>query len=686
MRGFFFALTMISQSKQEFNFWKANPIGRPALAIGFGVVAGNEFAFDFYFVLSISCCLCILSGLAFGLHTSSIISKVSVIHSVSLILACCSVGCLSSSLSIPEKQPYFCGSKIHSKSGIFKFEVLSEPINDSLGNCKFNAHLESFNLNDKWEKASGKYKCKIWLYHDSIIPSIKSTVYLFGKPNLPGYSAPNDQFDYRTWLINNKFDGVINTDKYLLITQEIGTSLQAFSSDLRARCLTKFSSSESMNDEAELAGALLLGDRKGIDPSLTQAFVDTGIIHLLAVSGLHVGLVFNVIAILLGFCFKNKKFNVIVTVLSLISLWSYALITGMSASVIRAACMLSMVIIGKGFKRKIPPFNLLLGSASILIVIDPGIILDIGFQLSFCAVFGILAANPILNLIKQISYRLLRLILVSSTISLAAQAATLPVSFFYFGRFPVYFLLSNLLAIPLASVISYLGFAAIIFQSIPFLGDVLIWFTLKGIGLLIAFSHLVASLPNASISFQTLELSTCILLGYLIIMILLYSYFSLSFAIKSGLTILILCSLLEVKYPQKQSQYILYKHNRNQPSLTLATSKFTQQSVHLYSEGILLKQNSSCNQPVLALGNTHYTLLLSCNDFIPTSRPKGEFILLIVGKINLPQFETWIDVVQPNLVLVAPWVYGNQKNILEAHCSSKGINVWNHHFVNRLDI
>jgi competence protein ComEC len=358
----------------------------------------------------------------------------------------------------------------------------------------------------------------------------------------------------------------------------------------------------------------------------------------------------------------------------------------MSASVIRAACMLSMVIIGKGFKRKIPPFNLLLGSASVLIVIDPAIILDIGFQLSFCAVFGILAANPILNLIKQISYRLLRLILVSSTISLAAQAATLPVSFFYFGRFPVYFLLSNLLAIPLASVISYLGFAAIIFQSIPFLGDVLIWFTLKGIGLLIAFSRLVASLPNASISFQTLELSTCILLGYLIIMILLYSYFSLSFAIKSGLTILILCSLLELKYPQKQSQYILYQHNRNKPSLTLVASKFTQQSVHLSSEGIAHKQNSSCNQSILAAGNTHYTLLLSSNDFIPTSRPKGEFILLIVGKINPPQFETWINVVQPNLVLVAPWVYGNQKNILEAYCSSKGISVWNYHSINRLDI
>jgi competence protein ComEC len=680
---------MISTSKHNSDFWKINPVGRPALAIGFGLIAGNGFPFDFYLVLCISCCLSILSYGAIIIKLKSFVLRGRIIQSCLLILLSCFIGILSSFLSLPEKKPYFLGSTIHSKQGVFKFLVQTDPSVDSSGICKFSAHLESYLENDTWKKASGKYKCRIQLKQDSFPPTLRSTIYLFGKPNLPGFSAPKDQFDYRSWLINNKFDGTFYSDKYLLIGQKTNASLQKLSSELRTKCLVEFTSSKSMPNEGELAGALLLGDRKGIDPSITKSFIDTGIIHLLAVSGLHVGLVFNVISMVLAVIFRNKKYATVIAILSLLSLWAYSLITGMSASVIRAACMLSMVVIGRGIKRKVPPFNLLAGSACILILIDPSIISDIGFQLSFCAVFGILAANPILTWIKQIPYSLLRLILVSSTISIAAQVATLPVSFFYFGRFPVYFLLSNLLAIPLASGISYVGFAAIVFQQIPIIGDLLVWVTLKGIKLLIAFSGLMASFPNASITFQTLELSTCIFLGYVIFVILLNAYFSLAFAIKSSIVVWILCSLAEITYPVKNSHYILYQFRGNQSMLTLVSNNLTQQSIQFNNHGFQFEQNSDKPKllnPLLALGNNQFSLLCCTNQFIPSSRPKSEYILLIAATTNPQKFKSWAEITHPNLVLIAPWINGKSKKHIEDYCSSKGLNIWNWHVINKLSI
>ncbi|MEQ8471187.1 MAG: ComEC/Rec2 family competence protein [Marinoscillum sp.] len=209
--------------------------------------------------------------------------------------------------------------------------------------------------------------------------------------------------------------------------------------------------------EQAIVSALLLGIKDHLDNEVKTAYASAGAMHVLAVSGLHVGILFLLLELLFR-PWKDKRYGRYVFMIVTISIiWMYALITGFSPSVVRAATMFSVVIISKSFQRRSNIYNSLGIAAFLLIILDPFVIYAVGFQLSFAAVFGIVLIHPLIYYKLTFYSKFGDYIWSITCVSIAAQIATFPLTLLYFNQFPTYFLVSNLIVIPAAFVIFFGG-------------------------------------------------------------------------------------------------------------------------------------------------------------------------------------------------------------------------------------
>ena len=227
-------------------------------------------------------------------------------------------------------------------------------------------------------------------------------------------------------------------------------------------------------ESKQIALALLLGQKESLGKEVKQAYSATGTQHILAVSGLHVGIIYSILLLPLTF-FKQKgqvlQKSYLILVLGLI--WIYALMTGFSPSVVRAVVMFSLVTLGQMRKRKPSIWNILAFSALLLLVLDPAIQTDLGFQLSYLAVAGIVGLQPILLRMWAPSNRVLDYFWQMATVTLAAQLITSPLTVHYFHTFPTYFLVANLLIVPLSYIILCAGVPFLLLAWIPMVGSFL---------------------------------------------------------------------------------------------------------------------------------------------------------------------------------------------------------------------
>jgi len=233
-----------------------------------------------------------------------------------------------------------------------------------------------------------------------------------------------------------------------------------------------------------IAEALLIGYKNDLDSNLTQAYSKAGVVHIIAISGLHLGLIYGMLLWLLNrFPFINK--NEWIKALMLLScLWMFSLMTGASASVLRSAVMFTCIIFGTVINRKSAIYNSLAASAFLLLCYNPYLIWDVGFQLSYLAIIGIVwLQKPIQNLFSPKSIILLKIWEMSS-ITIAAQIITFPICIYYFHQFPNLFLLSNLIAVPLSTIILFAEIFLVLFYKFSFLVKLISTFIFYAIQLL----------------------------------------------------------------------------------------------------------------------------------------------------------------------------------------------------------
>jgi len=217
-----------------------------------------------------------------------------------------------------------------------------------------------------------------------------------------------------------------------------------------------------------------VGMRDDIDSELLESYSASGAIHVLSVSGMHVGILFLVLSVLLKWIKTNIKYgNWIFTIIILILLWTYAVFTGLSSTVLRATVMFSFIQIGTTINRKHNIYNILAVSALVLLCYNPYWLVDVGFQLSYLAILGIVYLHPYLNQLINPTNPIIRVLWEGTIVCFAAQLFTAPLSIYYFHQFPSYFLIAN----PFVAFFSFgilpIGLLLLIFACIPIVADVL---------------------------------------------------------------------------------------------------------------------------------------------------------------------------------------------------------------------
>ncbi|MFZ4523436.1 MAG: ComEC/Rec2 family competence protein [Bacteroidales bacterium] len=237
--------------------------------------------------------------------------------------------------------------------------------------------------------------------------------------------------------------------------------------EVRDRLLEVLRENHVEGKEFAVAAALLLGYVDDLDSELRKDYAATGAMHILSVSGMHVGIIYLFLEFLLGFLNKSRAGRFFKAFLLLVFIWFYATLTGLSPCVLRSAAMLSLPILGKALNRSPNMYNIIAASMIMILAIDPFLIMDVGFQLSYLAVTGIiLLYKPIYDWYVTSAW-LPDKIWSILAVSIAAQISTLPITLYTFHQFPNYFMLTNIFVVPLSSLIIYVGILALVVGQVP---------------------------------------------------------------------------------------------------------------------------------------------------------------------------------------------------------------------------
>jgi competence protein ComEC len=265
------------------------------------------------------------------------------------------------------------------------------------------------------------------------------------------------EFNYKKYLSYQgiRFSAYINNHSWQLIARDQLPVLQLWANRMREKLISVLSKAGVEGDELGVASALIIGDKTGLDDEIKQAYVASGTMHILAVSGMHVALLYWVLNMLLSFLDRNKYSSYLKLIILLCAVWMYAMITGLAGSILRASIMITFVILGKAMNRWVNIFNSLGASAFFILIFDPYSLVDVGFQLSYAAVFSIVIFYPLIYNLIKIENRIGDQVWSITAVTLSAQILTFPISLFYFHQFPNLFLISNLIMIPLSTLIMY---------------------------------------------------------------------------------------------------------------------------------------------------------------------------------------------------------------------------------------
>jgi competence protein ComEC len=327
-----------------------------------------------------------------------------------------------------------------------------------------------------------------------------------------------DCFDYRTFMARKGISLTGYGDSTHWNKGKLGTTFRIkwIAYNLQQKLSQILQNSGLKGSEYQVASAILLGNDDTMEPELKTQYSNAGVSHILCVSGMHVGIIFMIINVLLAPLDQYKKSRFLKTLILLLVIWIYAAITGLSPSVIRSATMFTFVLIGEILKRKTNIFQSLFASLFILLIINPLLLFDLGFQLSYLAVFGIVIFQKPISTLFNPKNKIVAYFWSLTSVSVAAQLSTFPISIFYFHQFPNYFLLANLLVIFLSFCIMIGGIVVIVFSIIPTVSSFLGWILTYLVRLMNLIIEWIQSLPGSVTEHISCSFFQMVLLYFLI--------------------------------------------------------------------------------------------------------------------------------------------------------------------------
>ena len=492
------------------------------------------------------------------------------------------------------------------------------------------------------------------------------------------------QFDFKDYMYKQQvYHQVFLNDKnsLKLPTQK---TLYGVAANIRRRInntLIKYSVSK---ENLSIINALLLGQRQDISKDTYKSFTKSGAIHILAISGLHIGL----LMLLLGILFKPLSYfkigKKLIPILIIMLLGIYAFITGMSASVMRAVTMFSLVTVVMYSNRVTNTYNTLVISAFLLLLFNPFYVFDIGFQLSYSAVFGIVWIKPLFDTIWKPKYYLPRKLWDVFTVTIAAQFGILPLSLFYFHQFPGLFFISNMVIIPLLGILLGIGILTIVFAYFGWIPSLLFETFEICIASLVSFVQFISSKETfvfSKIPFNAFNLiSWYVFVICLILLWKTYSYKRLLFVLSS--IICVQFAYLYNKHDAQSSEFVIF----NQYKTTLVAQKKGGQLN--YAANNLRYLQSLDNYMVNEFINTaqhdslknvyefkNHKILIVDNKEVYDSSFKPDIVLLTSSpKINLNRL---IAALKPKLIVVDNNNYKSYAERWRGTCLNNNVSFYN---------
>lgn len=363
----------------------------------------------------------------------------------------------------------------------------------------------------------------VYIMTDSLAGDLKSGDVLLARSqiNAPTNRGNPEEFDYARFLIHRGISGtmLLFSGNWELTEHQPRFNLKQTALRMRAKLLEYYQDWGFNGDELGVLSALTLGYKEELSEEVKSAYSTAGISHILALSGLHIGILFLVLDYLLHFM-GNKPFcRLLRSFLVIVVLWAFAFISGLSPSVVRSVLMFTLVALAKLMDGKPITLNTLAATAMCMLLYRPFYLFDVGFQLSYTAVASIVVIQPWLNRLLNVRNRWLKPVWGLITVSTAAQIGTAPIAAYYFGTFPLLFLVTNLVAIPAVSIILYLSVAAWSLLPLPLLQKGVLVLLQSVLVCLNKFVSFVEQLPYTSLQGLNPDLPT--LFGYFAILLLL---------------------------------------------------------------------------------------------------------------------------------------------------------------------
>ena len=307
------------------------------------------------------------------------------------------------------------------------------------------------------------------------------------------------EFDYRFYMENQgiRYYAFTNSSDFIRHTIPVHRKLIHRALITRERIIEMFRERGIKGERLALVAAITLGQKSMLDRDQKLNFIKAGVMHIMAVSGLH-AIILSLFVFNLLF-FMKGRLNILRVAITILILWSFAFITGLTPSVLRATLMYSFLQSGKLLKRPANSINSVLASAFFLIILKPSVIFDAGFLLSYAAVIYIICFYHGLYLILYFKNWLMDKIWQSAAVTIVAQAGTLPLTIMLFNKFPIYFILANITIVPVSNLLIITGCLIPMFFPVQFISGFLAMLLNYLTGLTELLTSRAASLPYSSI-------------------------------------------------------------------------------------------------------------------------------------------------------------------------------------------
>ena len=536
------------------------PLFKVTIFFVFGIIFSHYFDFQVFNLLIVLACSMLLLVVLFRLK----FKLKSILISLTIFISSFLIGLLSHSIhkEINNKKHYI--HSILKDKGESQIEiVIIEKLKDSPTNFRYIAEVNQLNSEPKCGKILLNINNETEIKRITIGSHLllSGSIYKNQKPKNP------DQFDYSKYLENQQVYGQFYTSaSEVKISAEISKSFSFYAAELRNKIISNLENKGFHKQELSVVVALILGQQQEISPEILHDYQFAGAIHVLSVSGLHVGFILTFLTFLLKPIPNTKKGSLLKLFITLLGLWSFGVLAGLAPCVVRSITMFSFVAIALFLNRSSNIYFSLLISGLLILLFQPSFLFDVGFQLSYLALFFIVWLQPLLKTIYTPKNKIITYFWDIITVSFAAQIGTLPLNIYYFHQFPGLFFVTNLIVLPGLTLLLALAIFVVLFAAFDVVWIPVIKTLESGIWLLNKIINWIASFER--FIFKDIPLSFSMLLGlYLVFFTWIVwfkkpSFTKLSISFVSLIVFQIIC--LNTKFnSEKTTEFIVFNIKKN---------------------------------------------------------------------------------------------------------------------------